>query len=70
MKRNKMKNVTINLPDIFIDTLDEMALIGEIPSRSEGIRIGIRELLKTEHIFFQNLKINLKGMYKKRGLLQ
>jgi Arc/MetJ-type ribon-helix-helix transcriptional regulator len=43
-----MKNITIALPEIYVENLEKLQQIGLIPSRSEGIRLAIREFLKKE----------------------
>jgi len=46
--RQKMKNITIALPNNYVLNLEKLQKIGMIPSRSEGIRLAIREFLKKE----------------------
>ena len=43
-----MKNITIALPEIYVDNIQKLQDIGMIPSRSEGIRIALRDFLKHE----------------------
>ena len=43
-----MKNITIALPEIFVVNLEKIQKIGLVPSRSEGIRLAIKEFLKKE----------------------
>nr|MDO8114943.1 ribbon-helix-helix domain-containing protein [Candidatus Sigynarchaeota archaeon] len=43
-----MQIVTVNLQNIYIETLDKLHENGRFPSRSEGIRIAIRAFLKHE----------------------
>jgi len=40
--------VTVRLPEEYVDRLDELAKRGIISTRSEGIRMAIRELLQRE----------------------
>ena len=47
-KRQKMKNITIALPEIYIKNLKKLQDFGMVPSRSEAIRLAIREFLKKE----------------------
>lgn len=46
--RQRMKNVSIAIPEIYIRNLRKIQDIGMVPSRSEAIRIAIREFLKKE----------------------
>jgi metal-responsive CopG/Arc/MetJ family transcriptional regulator len=48
LDRQKMKNITIALPEIYVANLEKIQAIGMIPSRSEGLRLAIREFLKKE----------------------
>ena len=43
-----MKNITIALPEIYVKNLGKIQEIGMVPSRSEAIRLAIREFLKKE----------------------
>ena len=43
-----MKNITIALPEIYVRNLEKIQEIGMVPSRSEAIRLAIREFLKKE----------------------
>ncbi|OYT37335.1 MAG: CopG family transcriptional regulator [Desulfurococcales archaeon ex4484_58] len=44
----KMRLVTVKLPEIYVEGLDELVKIGRYSSRSEVIRVAIRDLLKKE----------------------
>jgi len=43
-----MKLVTVKMPDAYIEGLDELVRNGRYSSRSEAIRIAIRDLLRRE----------------------
>jgi len=43
-----MQIVTVNLPSIYIDVIDKLLEQRMFPSRSEAIRVAIREFLKSE----------------------
>lgn len=43
-----MKVVTVHLPEQFIEALDEMVRLRLYPSRSEAIRMAVRDLIKNE----------------------
>ncbi len=48
MQRMRLRLVTVRIPEEFVRQLDMLAQKGIITSRSEGIRIAIRELLQRE----------------------
>lgn len=48
LERQRMKNITIALPNIFVDNIEKLQVLGLVPSRSEAIRLAIREFLKKE----------------------
>jgi Arc/MetJ-type ribon-helix-helix transcriptional regulator len=48
LERQKMKNITIALPEIYVDNIERLQEMGMVPSRSEAIRLAIREFLKKE----------------------
>lgn len=51
-----MKNITIALPDIYVDRLHDLKEIGKIPSRSEAIRKALRAFLTKEFKTYNLLK--------------
>lgn len=51
-----MKIVTINLPEPFIDALAKLTEYGLYPSRSEAIRVALRDFLSKELQIAQKLK--------------
>ncbi len=53
-KKRHMRNITINIPDIYDKNLLKLQKLGMIPSRSEGVRLAIRNFLQNE---YKNLKI-------------
>lgn len=52
--RPKMVNITINLPEIYDVNIQKLIRMKILPSRSEGIRIALREFLHNE---YENLKL-------------
>lgn len=54
IEKIKLQNVTIALPEIYIDNLEKLIDMGLISSRSEGIRIAIQEFLEKE---LENVKL-------------
>ena len=45
---NLMKLVTVKMPDTYIEGLDELVKSGRYSSRSEAIRVAVRDLLRRE----------------------
>ncbi len=43
-----MKLVTVKMPETYLEGLDELVRMGRYSSRSEVIRVAVRELLKRE----------------------
>lgn len=43
-----MQIVTVNLPSVYIDAIAKLTSEGLYPSRSEAIRVALRDFLKTE----------------------
>lgn len=56
----KMKNITIAMPEIYVDNIEKLQTIGMVPSRSEAIRLAIREFLKKEIHICQLLGFDVK----------
>lgn len=54
----KMVNITINLPEIYDENIQKLIKDKIVPSRSEAIRIALREFLHNE---YKNL--NLLGFF-------
>ena len=54
-RRQRMKNITIALPEPYIIGIEYLCDIKLIPSRSEGIRTALREFLKKDILFLQKL---------------
>jgi len=50
----KMVNITINLPQIYDQNIQKLIKMKVVPSRSEAIRIALREFLHNE---YKNLKL-------------
>lgn len=43
-----MKNITIALPEIFVENIEKIQELGMVHSRSEGIRLAVYEFIKRE----------------------
>ncbi|MGC9181141.1 ribbon-helix-helix domain-containing protein [Thermogladius sp.] len=44
----RMRLITVKMPEIYVEGIDELVRIGRYSSRSEVIRVAIRDLLKKE----------------------
>ncbi len=54
--KSNMKLVTVHLPESLIEGLDELVKQRYYPSRSEAIRIAVRDLLKKDLWRIRSLK--------------
>lgn len=61
-KRVPMKNITINIPEIYDKNIEKLIKLKIIRSRSEGIRLALKEFLQKE--FSENL--DLFGYFKEK----
>ncbi|MHA2184516.1 MAG: ribbon-helix-helix domain-containing protein [Promethearchaeota archaeon] len=52
--KRKMVNITINLPEIYDENIQKLIRMKILPSRSEAIRVALREFLHNE---YKNLKL-------------
>ncbi len=43
-----MRLVTVKVPDVYLEGIDELVKLGRYSSRSEAIRAAIRDLLRKE----------------------
>ncbi len=50
-----MKNITINIPDIYDKNIQKLIKLGVVPSRSEAIRTALREFFQNEYKIMQLL---------------
>jgi metal-responsive CopG/Arc/MetJ family transcriptional regulator len=56
-----MKNITINLPEIYLKNIQKLIDLNVIPNRSEGVRTAIREFLHDEY-----KHLELLGFFEER----
>ena len=54
VKKSTMQNITINIPDIYDVNIQKLIKLKIVPSRSEAIRIALREFFHNE---YNNMKI-------------
>ncbi|MBD3191988.1 MAG: ribbon-helix-helix protein, CopG family [Candidatus Heimdallarchaeota archaeon] len=43
-----MNLISVKIPETFLEGLDDLVRLGVYPSRSEAIRVAIRDLLRKE----------------------
>ena len=48
-KKPTMQNITINIPDIYDVNIQKLIKLKIVPSRSEAIRIALREFFHSEY---------------------
>jgi Arc/MetJ-type ribon-helix-helix transcriptional regulator len=53
MEHSDMKLITVNIPKAYLEDLEELVKVGMYSSRSEAIRIAVRDLIWDE--FLENL---------------
>ncbi len=52
----KIKLISVNLPESYLKVLEILVSEGKFPNRSEAIRVGIRDLIRTEYLIEESLK--------------
>ncbi len=62
-KKPKMQNITINIPEIYDENIQKLIRMKVVPSRSEAIRVAIREFLHSEFI-----NLNLLGYFNQKQI--
>jgi len=51
-----MRIITINLPDAYVDCIEQVHRLGFYPSRSEVVRVAVNAFLKKEMVLNQDLE--------------
>lgn len=51
-----MKLISVNLPESYLEILEILVSEGKFPNRSEAIRMGIRDLIKTEYLIEEKIQ--------------
>jgi len=54
-----MKLISVNLPESYLKVLEILVAEGKFPNRSEAIRVGIRDLIKTEYLIEESVQRNI-----------
>ncbi|MBY9016327.1 MAG: transcriptional regulator [Candidatus Lokiarchaeota archaeon] len=52
----KIKLISVNLPESYLKVLEILVVEGKFPNRSEAIRVGIRDLIRTEYLIEESIK--------------
>jgi len=55
----KIKLISVNLPESYLKVLEMLVVENKFPNRSEAIRVGIRDLIRTEYLIEQSLRQNI-----------
>ncbi|MHA1350594.1 MAG: ribbon-helix-helix domain-containing protein [Promethearchaeota archaeon] len=55
----KIKLISVNLPESYLKHLEILVVEGKFPNRSEAIRVGIRDLIRTEYLIEESVKRNM-----------
>ncbi len=55
----KIKLISVNLPESYLKVLEVLVVEGKFPNRSEAIRVGIRDLIRTEYLIEESVKRNM-----------
>ena len=53
-----MKICTINIPDKYLDCLETLVNLGYFPSRSEAVRVALKQFLDREQDINENMKVD------------
>ncbi|MEM1627927.1 MAG: ribbon-helix-helix domain-containing protein [Desulfurococcaceae archaeon] len=48
MTMSRMRLITVKMPELYVEGIDELVKIGRYRNRSEVIRVAVRDLLKKE----------------------
>ncbi len=62
-EKTSLKNITINLPDVYCSVIDKLVKMKLIASRSEAVRMALREYLHKEY-----KNIDLLSYFDKKNL--
>jgi len=56
----KIKLISVNLPENYLKVLEVLVSEGKFPNRSEAIRVGIRDLIRTEYLIEQSVRSSIR----------
>ena len=57
----KIKLISVNLPESYLKVLEILVVEGKFPNRSEAIRVGIRDLIRTVYLIEESVKRNISS---------
>ncbi|MHA1490260.1 MAG: ribbon-helix-helix domain-containing protein [Promethearchaeota archaeon] len=52
-----IKLISVHLPESYLNILEVLVAEGKFPNRSEAIRVGIRDLIKTEFLIEKSINL-------------
>lgn len=61
--RPPMKNITINLPELYLENIEKLINLNLVPNRSEAVRNAVKEFLQREC-----KKLEILGFFSERGV--
>ena len=64
----KIKLISVNLPESYLKVLEILVVEGKFPNRSEAIRVGIRDLIRTEYLIEESVKRNMSPSLIQSGI--
>lgn len=64
----QIKLISVNLPESYLKILEILVAEGKFPNRSEAIRCGIRDLIKTEFLIEKSTNKNYNMNMNESGL--
>ncbi|MHA1341657.1 MAG: ribbon-helix-helix domain-containing protein [Promethearchaeota archaeon] len=64
-QKEKFRNITIALPEIYCDNLEKLKKMGYIKNRSEGIRLALDDFIHKEVKYAKKLGYPLEDNYNK-----
>ncbi|KKN60548.1 hypothetical protein LCGC14_0530860 [marine sediment metagenome] len=50
-----IKLISVNLPESYLNMLENLVVAGRFPNRSEAIRVSIRDLIKLEYLIDERI---------------
>jgi len=56
-----IKLISVNLPESYLNMLENLVSIGRFPNRSEAIRVSIRDLIKIEYLIEERIDRDKKS---------
>ncbi len=57
-----IKLISVNIPESYLKVLEILVMDGKFPNRSEAIRVGIRDLIKTEFLIEDTIRNGVESV--------